>query len=401
MGGTAASGPLAGVRVVDFSSFIAGCYCAQLLGEMGASVIKVESVAGDGARHWGPFLKGESRFFQGWNRNKRGIAIDLQSSRGQAIVHKLIETVDVAVENFRPGITAKLKIDYATLRRMNPRLIYCSMTAFGTKGPYGNRPGYDPILQSMSGASRGNVRYSGAVGICSVAVSDFGAAMLGCGAVAAALYHRERTGEGQLIETSLLQAVMSVQSHQYVKPLDVQEEPPFGIYPYRQYETKDDLIFIAAGTDRFWRLFCEHIGLAELGADPKYARNAGRVTHAEELTAKIQPILKTRTTAEWTALLVPAGVPCSGVHTYDEFFEDPQVAALGMDPTITHGKIGRMRVAGLPWFFEKTPAAIQRPAPLLGEHTREILGEMGYDEGEIGEMMREGIVSACTVDRRG
>jgi crotonobetainyl-CoA:carnitine CoA-transferase CaiB-like acyl-CoA transferase len=214
------SGPFMGVRVLDFCSFIAGAYGGMLLGDLGAEVIKVEPLTGDLARTWGPFLAGESRYFQGWNRSKRGLAIDLLSTSGREIITRLVQLTDVVLENFRPGVTERLQIDYDHLRKINPKLIYCSSTAFGSKGPLRLHPGYDPVLQAMGGAAQGNVRFSGKVAICSVAVSDYQAALLAVAGIAAALYHRERTGQGQLIETSLLQAIMSAQSHFYCQALE-------------------------------------------------------------------------------------------------------------------------------------------------------------------------------------
>lgn len=390
------SGPLVGVKVLDFTSFIAGSYCAQLLGDLGAHVIKVEALMGDAARFWGPFLKGESRFFQGWNRNKRSLAIDLRSDEGKDVIYTLVKDADIVVENFRPGITQKLAIDYKTLAAENERLLYLSITAFGAKGPYGTRPGYDPILQSLSGAARGNIRYSNTTSICSVAVSDYGAALLGATGLLAALYHRERTGKGQFIETSLLQAAMAVQSHMFIDALEAEEEPPFGIYPYKYFETKDDILFVAGGTDRFWQLFCECIGLAELGSDPKYAKNADRVTHGEYLTERIHGVLRTRSTKEWETILLEKGVPCAAAQTYQEFFDDPQVAALEMFPTIAHSKVGAMRVCGVPITLHETPGAVQGPAPTLGQHTEEVLGEAGYDGEGIKGLRERGIVRQGT-----
>lgn len=392
-GVTPPSGPLAGIRVLDFSSFIAGCYATLLLGDMGAEVIKVEPLWGDLAREWGPFLKGESRFFQGWNRNKRSIALDLKSEQSREIIYELARRADVVVENFRPGVTEKLKIDYATLSAINPRLIYCSSTAFGPRGPYRDRPGYDPILQSMSGAADANVRYTGGLGICSVAVSDYQAAMLCASGICAALYHRERTGEGQRVETSLLQSAISCQAQNFIQALETPEEGVRGIYPYRLFETKDHHIFIAGPTDKFWQIFTESIGLGELGRDAKYATNRLRVLNAEELTAKIQPRMKEKTTQEWLDAMLPKGMPCAPVQTWEQFFDDPQVAAMNMMPVIEHATIGPMRVGGVPVTFEKTPGAIQRAAPLLGEHGEEILKELGYDESKISDFKNRGVIS--------
>ncbi len=379
-----AAGPLQGIKVLDFSSFIAGSYTAMTLGDLGASVIKVEPLTGDLARAWSPFLAGESRYFQGWNRNKRSIALDLTQAPAREIVYKLAAAADVSIENFRRGVTTKLKIDYETLRELNARLIYCSSTAFGSRGPDRDRPGYDPLLQCLSGAARANTRFNGGtVAISSVAATDYQAAMLLSTAISAALYHRERTGVGQKIETSLLQAAISVQSHFFIKALEREEEGGLGIYPYRLFDTKDDVIFIAAGTDRFWRLLCEAIGLSDLASDPPYATNAQRVCHPAELTARLQPVFLEKTTAEWEAILLPAGVPAASAKTYQQFFVDPQVEAMEMNPVIEHPVIGPMRVAGIPFNFEKTPGAIQSPAPTLGQHTDEILREVGYDDAGI------------------
>jgi crotonobetainyl-CoA:carnitine CoA-transferase CaiB-like acyl-CoA transferase len=387
------SGPLVGVKVVDFCSFIAGSYSAMMLGQMGAQVIKVEPLTGDLSRAWGPFFAGESSFFQGWNLNKRSIAINLISPSGREVVYELVRQADVVIENFRPGVTTKLKIDYETLREINPKLIYCSSTAFGSKGPYHKRPAYDPVLQSMGGAAKANTRFSGKVAICSVAVSDYQAAMLGAAGINAALYHREKTGEGQKLETSLLQAVMSVQSHYYVRALETKEEGPIGIFPYHLFETSDDLIFIGAATNKFWQILCGAIGAPEIAAEPAYDTNAKRVAHKDELFAKLQPYFHTKTTAEWITLLIEEGVPCGPVMSHDEFFVDPQVEAMEMNPVVQHPTIGPVRVVGIPIHFEKTPASIRLPAPLLGQHTDEILRELGYTAQRIEDLRREGVIS--------
>jgi crotonobetainyl-CoA:carnitine CoA-transferase CaiB-like acyl-CoA transferase len=244
----------------------------------------------------------------------------------------------------------------------------------------------------MGGAAHGNVRFCGQVAICSVAVSDYQAALLAATGITAALYHREKTGEGQLIETSLLQGILSVQSHYYCQALERAEEGPLGIYPYRLFETRDGLIFIGAATDKFWRLLCEALGVPELGADPRYATNAQRVERQAELAPRLEPLFRDKTAVEWETVLVAQGVPCGLVGTFHQFFAHPQVEAMDMNPVVEHPTIGPIRLAGVPIHFEKTPGRIQRAAPTLGQHTDEVLRELGYDEGQIAELRQHGAI---------
>jgi crotonobetainyl-CoA:carnitine CoA-transferase CaiB-like acyl-CoA transferase len=390
------AGPLVGIKVLDFCSFIAGSYGTMLLGDLGADVIKVEPLTGDLARAWGPFLARESRFFQGWNRNKRSIAVDLQVPAGRKVIDALIRRTDVLVENFRPGITEKLQIDYGSARAINPQIIYCTSTAFGARGPLRERPGYDPVLQALGGAAQGNVRFSGNVSLCSVAVSDYQAAMLAVAGILSALYHRERTGEGQKIETSLLQAIISCQSHHYCQALDCDEEGPLGIFPYRLFETREGILFVGAATDKFWRLLCEALGMPHLAQNPRYRTNPQRVEHQAELTPILEPLFLQKTATEWENNLIDRGVPCGVVKKYLDFFVDPQVTAMEMNPVVEHSTIGPMRLGGVPIHFEKTPGQIQRAAPRLGEQTEEILQEIGYGQSEMETLQREGVIPEKT-----
>ncbi|HWN99134.1 MAG TPA: CoA transferase [Blastocatellia bacterium] len=390
---TRPTGPLVGVKVLDFCSFINGAYSAALMGDLGADVVKIEPLSGDNARTWGPFLKGESRFYQAWNRNKRCIALDLTSDRGREIVHELARKVDVVIENFRRGVTERLGIDYGTFREINPRIIYCSSTAFGTKGVHRDRPGYDPVLQALGGVAKDNARYSGSVAIGAVAASDYQASMLIVTGALSALYHREKTGEGQRVETSLLQGILSIQSHYFVQALECDEEGALGIFPYKFFEARDELIFIAAGTDKFWITLCKVLGVPELGTDPRYATNRGRAERREELTVLLQPLFRQKTAAEWEELLIEKGVPCGGVKDYLSFLNDPQVGAMGMNPVIEHPLIGPIRMAGVPVNLEKTPGGIQRSAPLLGQHTDEILSELGFEDQRIAGLRKDRVIA--------
>ncbi len=389
------AGPLDGIRVLDFTSFIAGSYGAMLLGDMGADVLKIEAPGGDNARHWGPFIEGESRMFQAWNRNKRGIAVNLKTEEGRQVIYDLAREADVAMENFRPGVAARLGIDYDTLSRHNPGLVYASSSAFGGSGPYAQRPGYDPVLQSMAGAAHLQQLMNGVAAICPVAVSDYMAAVLTVCSINAALLHRERTGEGQYIETSLLQAIMTAQAQSYLQPLEAEITGPPGIFPYRMFAAADGPIFIAAGTDKFWRLFCGAIGRDDLASDPRYETNPQRVGSAAELSAEIDPIVASRPARELEAELVAVGVPCAAVRSAEEFFDDPQVEAMAMSQVVRHPQLGNLRMAGVPWRFSQTPGTIRRPAPCLGEHTGEVLAELGYGAERIAGLEASGAVRAA------
>src|SRR5262245_21074499 len=386
------SGPLTGIRVLDFCSFINGAYSASLMGDLVADAIKIAPLYGDLARAWGPFINGESRPFQTWNRSKRGIRLDLTRAAARQVIYDLTVRADVAIANFRPGIAEKLGIDYDTLREINPQLVYCSSTAFGSKGPYRDRPGYDPILQSISGLAKETGNYSGRIAISPVAASDYQASMLVLTGVLAGLFHREKSGEGQLIETSLLQGIMSIQTHFFYQPIEAEAQGRVGIYPYRLFETKDGQIFIGGATDKFWRMLCDVLGLLDLASDPRYDTNEKRTARSAELAPILEPLIREKTTSEWQTLLMTKGVPSGAVREWSEFFDDEQVKAMEMNQQIDHPVIGPAFVTGVPINFDKTPGKIQRGAPVLGEHTREVLREIGYGDEKIDHLVDEGVV---------
>ncbi len=387
-------GPFEGLRVLDFGTFVAGTFGATLMGDLGAEVIKVESLEGDPARFVPPFYRGESRFYVGLNRNKRSLAIDLTNDAGLALVHELVRRTDIVVDNFRFGAAEKLGLDYETLAALNPRLIHCSATGFGTRGPLARHPAFDGALQAMAGIAQANVRTCGKATHGAVLVVDFSTALLSLGAIATALYHRERTGVGQKVELSLMQSAMTVMTTAYCQALELEPHGLVGGYPYRLFETAEGSLFVGVAQNKFWPLLCLALDRVDLAENPRYQNHAERGLLAAELDAILEPIFRERSAAEWERRLIVAGVPCGPVLSVDQFFDHPQVDAMDMGPVVTHSALGPLRVAGMPMQFQATPGAIQRAAPCLGEHTLEILAELEVDAGRIEELRERGIIGA-------
>jgi crotonobetainyl-CoA:carnitine CoA-transferase CaiB-like acyl-CoA transferase len=395
-------GPFAGLRVLDFGTFVAGSFGAALLGDLGAEVIKVEALEGDPARFVPPFYgtpgqenphgEAESRFYIGLNRNKRGMAIDVRSAAGREIVRRLVERADVVTENFRPGAARDLGLDYDTLRAINPRIILCAASGFGTMGPLARQPAFDGALQALAGIAKANERISGVAAHSAVLMVDYTTAILSLGAVATALYHRERTGVGQKVEISLLQSAMTLMTTANCRALEMEPQGTVGSYPYRLFHTADGAVFVGVAQNKFWPPLCRALGVPELGADPRYRHHGERGAHAAELNAIIEPIFKSLTLADAVERLNREGVPCGPVSTAEALFDHPQVAAMEMRQPVTHGTIGPMEVCGTPFRFLETPGQVRRAAPALGEHNREILVELGYSETEISELETGGTV---------
>jgi crotonobetainyl-CoA:carnitine CoA-transferase CaiB-like acyl-CoA transferase len=385
--------PLEGIRVLDFCTYIAGPYCPTLLADLGAEVIKIEARRGDQTRYFPSTLKDETRMFLGVNRNKQGIVLDLKQGAARDIVYKLTKTADVVVENFRPGVTDRLQIGYEQLSAINPRLIYASISGYGSRGPMRSRPGFDQVLQAMTGiaVSQGG---DGAPQVQGGSVVDYYTATLAAFAVMAALFARERTGIGQKVETSLLQGALAMQAGRFIwadhEGREAKRDLAGGIN--RIFRAKEGHIYISAHTETFWQSLCQTIGLAHLGHDPRYDSMSKRSQHVTVLVATVEEALQAKTAEEWEVLLSAADVPCSVARPIEDMFEHPQVKALDMVAHVTHPVVGGMRMLGVPINFSNMKNRTQQVAPTLGEHTEEILHSLGYGADQIAELKRSQVI---------
>ncbi|WP_291426575.1 CaiB/BaiF CoA-transferase family protein [Deinococcus sp.] len=380
--------PLAGLKVADFTRVLTGPFCTMLLGDLGADVIKVEPPQGDDTRSWGPpFMQRgdacESTYFLSVNRNKRSILLDLKNAEDFAAAHALIASADIVVENFRPGTFDRLGLSWERLHAEFPRLIYASISGFGQSGPYRDRPGYDVIAQGMGGLMSYNGEQGRDPQRVGVAVADVFAGALITQGILAALYARERTGEGQRIDVNLLEGVIALGTSQISRYLAGGEIPKTqgndhaSIVPYGTFECSDGMINLAVGNDSLWRKFCAALEFTALLANPDYATNEGRVDHRAALNTELLPGLRRFTRAEITRRLDAAGVPCGPVYTIKEVFEDPHVQARGVAVTVPHPTLGETTVTSPPWDFGGVRPPVRRAPPTPGQHTAEILAELG------------------------
>ena len=399
------SGPLSGCRVIELAHIMAGPVCGLMLADMGADVIKVEKVpVGDDSRAFlPPDIEGESAAFLMMNRNKRGMAVDLKRDEGKAILLRLLETADVVIENYRKGTMERLGLGYETLRAANPGLVYCEISGFGRSGPYAERAGFDLVAQGMSGLMSITGEDPGRPPVkVGAPVTDITAGILGAMGVAAAYANRLKTGRGQRVDTSLFEAGIVHTYWQSAIAFATGTSPgPMGSAhplnaPYQAFRAADGWINIGAANQANWLRLVKVLEAPALAEDPRFANNRSRMENRSALVEALAPLFAGRTVEAWLQQLDAAGVPAGPVLDIAQMHADPQALARGMVREVPHSRLGKVRTLGLPVTFSETPGGPERGAPLLGEHTREVLAEHGYTNAEIEALIEDGAVIAAS-----
>ena len=406
------SGALSHIRVLDLSRVLAGPWCGQILGDLGAEVIKVEKPgAGDDTRHWGPpYIKDaegndsrEAAYFQSANRNKQSLTLDFTQPEGQRLVRELVAQCDVLLENFKVGGLAAYGLDYASLKAINPKLIYCSITGFGQTGPYAKRAGYDFMIQGLGGLMSLTGRPEGEDGAgpmkVGVALTDILTGLYATVGVLAALNQREQSGIGQHIDVALLDVQVACLANQAMNYLTTGVSPKRlgnahpNIVPYQDFPSADGNFILAVGNDGQFRKFCEVAGIAGLADDPRYATNKARVANRAELIPQLRQATVFKTTAQWIALLEAAGVPCGPINDLQQVFADPQVQSRGLSFDLPNALGGRTPQVASPLRLSDTPVAYHSAPPLLGQHTDALLQRvLGMSEGQIAALREAGVI---------
>jgi crotonobetainyl-CoA:carnitine CoA-transferase CaiB-like acyl-CoA transferase len=399
--------PLEGLKVLDLTHGVAGPYCTMVLGDLGCDIIKIEKPErGDATRYMNVSERFQTRipqvggdYFLAINRNKRSVCLELKSPEGRAACERLAAWADIAVQNFRPGVTERLGLDYTRLRRFNPRLIYANISAYGMDGVLAQKAGMDVAVQARSGVMRITGPYGSDEPVRpGVSLADFGGGIYLATAVLAALYDRERTGEGQEVSVSLLDATMSMLINYSVAVMDGKANlQPLGsghpqLVPYQAFPTSDGHVVVATGTNKTYRDFCSAIERPDLTTDPRFATNPSRVRHRDELVAVLTQVLRKRTTEQWIEILEEADIPCAPVNDIAQAYEELRQTSPGMTRRIDHPELGSLSQLGVPFRFSNCEGSISRAPPMLGEHTDEVLREIcGIAPEEIGRMRGAGL----------
>ncbi len=397
------SGPLKGLRVLDLTRVLAGPTCTQMLGDLGAEIIKIEKPdSGDDTRGFAPPFwpeTKESAYFLGVNRNKQSVTVDIAKPEGQAIIHKLLEHCDILAENFKVGALAKYGLGYEQLKAKYPRLIYCSITGFGQTGPYAPRPGYDALIQAMGGIMSLTGEPNGSPQKAGVPVADLFAGLYGCIGILAAVNHRHASGQGQQIDIGMLDTHVAWLANQGMNYLATGENPPRlgnqhpNISPYQEYPTQDGYLILAIGNDPTFERFCKNFGLDDLPSDPRFATNASRVANRDLVTQTLTPVLKSRTTSAWVVALEALKIGCGPINTLKDVFADPHVIARDMVVKMLHKSGQEIEVIANPVKLSATPPDYRSPPPVLGEHSEHVLGGLlGMSGAEIAALREKGIV---------
>lgn len=401
-------GPLQGLRILDLTRILAGPTATQVLGDLGADVIKIERPgAGDDTRKWGPpYATGpdgketdESAYYLAANRNKRSVSVDIARPQGQALVRRLLGECDIVVENFKVGGLAKYGLAYEQLKDDFPGLIYCSITGFGQTGPYAPRAGYDYLAQGMGGIMSITGEPEGAPMKIGVGISDIMCGMYACVSILAAVRHRDLTGNGQAIDLALLDTQVSWLVNEGMNYLTSGEVPHrrgnahSNIVPYQLFETADGHFILAVGNDAQFAGFCEFAGVPELSGDQRFETNSRRLANRDALIELLVPVLKTQTSGYWLDGLAERGIPAGPVNNIAEVFDDPQVVERGMKINMAHDQAGDLDLIASPIRMSETPVSYRRAPPTLGEHTDEVMGELlGMDSGELEKLRRDGVI---------
>ncbi len=395
------SGPLSDIRVLDFSRAMSGPFCTMLLGDLGADVIKVESEEGDDTRAWAPpEINGMSTYFMSANRNKRSISMDLRKGASAEVVKRIAENADIVVENFRPGVAKKLGVDYDSLSKHNERMIYCSISGFGQDGPYRERPGFDLTVLALSGLmsltgeeGRPPVKFG-------VPITDMISGLFAAIALLSALYRRGENGKGQYIDMSMLDANMLTLTHQATSYFATGNNPKrlgsahASIAPYQVYSTSDGYVSVAVGSEKLWKDFCMAMTLEELLNDPLLLTNPMRVRNRNHMNTMLEPAFSSMSTAQAVERLAAAGIPVAPINSVSQALADPQVMLRGMVTELSHPSYGSVKSLGTPFKLSRTPGSVRLAAPVLGEHTLEILRWLDFSEEQIGKMLGEKSVFA-------
>jgi crotonobetainyl-CoA:carnitine CoA-transferase CaiB-like acyl-CoA transferase len=389
--------PLEGIKVVDLTRALAGPYCTMMLADLGAEVIKVEAAGkGDESRSWGPpFTNGESAYFMSVNRNKKSVALDLRSPGALEVIRRLVKEADVFVENFRPGTAGRLGVGYGTLKKLNPRLVYCSISGFGQTGPRRDMPGYDIIALALSGMMSITGEEGRPPVKMGVPVSDIGAGMFAAFAIVTSLYRRQKSGTGERIDVSLTEGQLSWLTHQAASYFATGEIPRrmgsahAQIAPYQAFRASDEYFVVAVGNDAQWMTLSSALS-PRLAHDRRFSTNSGRIRYRDALDAELARIFARKKAAHWIRLLSRAGVPTAPINTLDRALSDPQVAARNMILEVEHPKAGRIKQLNLPYRLDGYSFTIRAPPPTLGQDTAEVLAGLGYTPEEIGKLKKAG-----------